>query len=350
MVVGLVIPPQRGGCNPEPQTHMAVPEGPAPDELVLPRRHQLVDQRRSVTRGQSRCSLRVERERHEPQRVPAHALQVGLDGVPKEGACRILATEVRLVQGSRCRPHRHPRVDLGGLSAQRDQLLVTASLIGPHERTVLAEDLPRVGLARQLADVERMPGESFPGYEIPLEHRPRRNPDLHDPVQRRLSESGGELLLTVLNDLCSREIACLEAAVQEEEVGPKLECAILRRLRAGEQIARQIRSHGDHVRAPQAVGRVLQHACPDSRITDVTRERYRLLGERLPPDAVVLEEQLLRLQCQELGTPARIGAVVQLERALDRINSLVVEVADETREAAGIGERCGSGQVRVAKR
>ena len=138
--------------------------------------------------------------------------------------------------------------------------------------------------------------------------------------------------------------------MQEEEVGPELECAILRGLRARQQIVCQVRSHGDHVGAPQAVGRVLQHACPDSRIADVTCERDRLLGKRLPPDAVVLVEQLLRLQREQLGAPARIGAVVELERALDRIDPLVVEVADQTREAAGVGERRGSGQVGVTKR
>ena len=112
---------------------------------------------------------------------------------------------------------------------------------------------------------------------------------------------------------------------------------------------RQVRSHGDHVGAPQAVERVLQHARPDSRVADVARERDRLRGERLPPGAVVLVEQLLRLQRQQLGAPARIGAVVELERALDRIDPLVVEVADQAREAAGVGERCGRGEIGVAE-
>ena len=76
----------------------------------------------------------------------------------------------------------------------------------------------------------------------------------------------------------------------------------------------------------------------------------RLGGERLPPGAVVLVEQLLRLQRQQLRAPARIGAVVEFDRALDRVDPFVVEVADETREAAGVRERRGSGEIGVAER
>src|SRR6266849_4487453 len=45
LLVGLVVVPHRRGCHTEPQAHMAVAESAAPDELVLPRRHQLVNER-----------------------------------------------------------------------------------------------------------------------------------------------------------------------------------------------------------------------------------------------------------------------------------------------------------------
>jgi hypothetical protein len=166
-------------------------------------------------------------------------------------------------------------------------------------------------LAGQLSELERVPGELLPGHEIPVQHRPRRDPDLYDPVQRRLSKSRCERLLPVLHDLCPREVACLEGPMQEEEVGPELECPILRGLRTRQQIVCQVRSLGDHVGTPQAVGGVLQYACPDSRIADVTCERDRFLGKRLATDPVVLVEQLLRLQREQLGAPARVGAVVE---------------------------------------
>ena len=278
-------------------------------------------------------------------------LQAALDGVPKERAGRVLAAEVGFVQGRRRRPHRHPRVDLGGLSTQRDELLVTAALIGPHERTVLAEDLERVGLARQARRARaRACASRSPAARSPSSTAHAATPTCATQLRRRLSESRRELLLTVPRNLRPREIACLVADVQEEEIGPELERTILRGLRAGEQIVRQVRSHGEHVGAPQAVERVLQHARPDSRIADVARERDRLRGERLPPGAVVLVEQLLRLQRQQLGAPARVGAVVELDRAFDRVDPLVVEVADEAREASGVGERRGSGQIGITER
>ena len=88
----------------------------------------------------------------------------------------------------------------------------------------------------------------------------------------------------------------------------------------------------------------------DSRIVDVARERDRLGGERLPPRAVVLVEQLLRLQREQLGAPAGVGPVVELERAFDRLDPLVVEVADQAREPAGVGESRGGGQIGIAER
>ena len=239
---------------------------------------------------------------------------------------------------------------VGCLPAQLDEPFVTAALECPDERAVLAEDLERVLLAGQLAALERLPGQRLACDEVALGYRPGRDCHLRDPAQRRLSESRGELLQLVARDLRPREIARLVAEVLEEEVGPELERTILRRLRAGEQVVGQVRSHGDHVGARHAVERVMQHACSDPRIADVARQRDRLGGQRLPPGAVVLVEQLLRLERQELRPPPGIGAVVELERALDRVDPLVVQVADEAREAAGVGERGGGGQIGVAER
>ena len=85
-------------------------------------------------------------------------------------------------------------------------------------------------------------------------------------------------------------------------------------------------------------------------IADLARELDRLGGERLPAGAVVLVEQLLRLQRQQPRAPADIGEVVELDRALDRFDPLAVEVADEAREAAGVRERCGRCELGVAER
>ena len=64
----------------------------------------------------------------------------------------------------------------------------------------------------------------------------------------------------------------------------------------------------------------------------------------------MLVEQLLRLQSQELGAPAGVGVVIELDGTRDRLDPLVVEVADEAVEAAGVGERCGSSELGVGER
>ena len=95
---------------------------------------------------------------------------------------------------------------------------------------------------------------------------------------------------------------------------------------------------------------MLQHACPDPGIADVACQRDRLHRERLPARRIVLVEELLRLKRQQQRPPSEVGTVVELERAFDRFLPLVVEVADEAREAAGVRERRGGGQVGVAER
>ena len=101
----------------------------------------------------------------------------------------------------------------GCLSTQFDELLVTASLIGPQKSALLAEDLERVGLPREVAELESLPGEHLARSEVALEHRPRGDPDLRDPAQRGLREGRRELLLAVTCNLRLREIARLVADV-----------------------------------------------------------------------------------------------------------------------------------------
>ena len=57
MLVRLAIASQRRGRHAEPQTYVPVPERAAPDEVVLPRRHLLVNERRRVTRDGERIGL-----------------------------------------------------------------------------------------------------------------------------------------------------------------------------------------------------------------------------------------------------------------------------------------------------
>ncbi len=133
-------------------------------------------------------------------------------------------------------------------------------------------------------------------------------------------------------------------------MSPELERAILRRLRAGQQILCEVGSHGDFVRAPETVERVLQHARPDPRIADVTRKCDRLGRQRLPPGAVVLIEQLLRLECEQLGGSPHVGAVVELDGTFDRVHPFVVELADQAHETARVGQGCGCGEIAVTER
>ena len=95
---------------------------------------------------------------------------------------------------------------------------------------------------------------------------------------------------------------------------------------------------------------MLQHTCFHPDVVDVASQRDRLRADRLPARAVVLVQQLLRLECQELDSPVCVGSVVELECTLDRIDALVVQVADQAVETAGVGERGRRRQVRVAER
>ena len=76
--------PHRRGRDAEPQAHMAVGLGAAPDHLVVPRRHQLVDERCGIRRVETRGRVGVERERDEPERVPTDLLEAALDGVAEK--------------------------------------------------------------------------------------------------------------------------------------------------------------------------------------------------------------------------------------------------------------------------
>ena len=85
-------------------------------------------------------------------------------------------------------------MEAGCLAAQLDELLVAAALVEAEERTLLAEDLERVGLAGQLAELDRPPGESLAVREVAFEEHPRRHLDLRHPDERGLSEGRRELL------------------------------------------------------------------------------------------------------------------------------------------------------------
>ena len=133
-------------------------------------------------------------------------------------------------------------------------------------------------------------------------------------------------------------------------MSPELERAILRRPAAGQELLGELGSHGDLVRAPETVERGLQDVRPDPRIVDVTRERDRLGCQRLPPGAIVLVEQFLRLEREQLGGSPHVGAVVERDGTFDRLHPLVVELADQAGEAARVGKSGGCGEIGIAER
>ncbi len=338
ILVGLAISSEHGGRYREPHAYMAISADAAPHELLSPGRQQLVGERRPLERVQARGGVRVERERHEPQLVPPDLLQPVLDRIPKDRGSRPSTAETGLILGGRRFPDTHPWVGLRGSAAELDQLLVATPLIDPNERAMLAIDLERIGLARCVPDLESLSSEAVGGPEVAPHLRPGRDGHMRNPAQRGLAECRCQLLVAIPRALSPREVARFEADLQQEVVRPELQCAILRRLRAGEQILGQHRPLCDHVGTPQAVERVLQHARPDPRVANLSRERNRLGGQRLPPCAVVLVEQLLRLQREQLWAPTRISALVEFERSLDRIDPRLVELADGARETARVGQ------------
>ena len=121
----------------------------------------------------------------------------------------------------------------------------------------------------------------------------------------------------------------------------------MRRGGASEQLRHERGTQLQRVRRPVRLVGVAEHLGERARVAGVARERDRLIGEPPPRLDVRGVRQLLRLEREQPGAPCRLCGLVEFDRALNRVDSVLIDLAGDAHKAAVVRERGPCGKVRI---
>ena len=115
-------------------------------------------------------------------------------------------------------------------------------------------------------------------------------------------------------------------------------CGIVQLVGGPDELIYKGSSQPERLRALERVVRAPQHIGQRPLVSSTTRELDGFFCERPAVCDVGVPGQLLRLQCEQAGASSGIRGIVELDRALNGGNPLVIDCANCAGEASVVGQ------------